>query len=158
MKRNGIVSALCFIGFLAAEAPDISVAEALVLLSILFFVPGIFPFVFRQSPVRTAQFMEYGLIQWYPAAAFFAVLALVTEVGGFALIWWMYTVFIALYAILRLWETKIHRIEETSVLFGLIYLAGGGFWFFAYAAHLQIMQFGLSSFCLLLSTFTILLF
>lgn len=52
MKRNGIVSALCFIGFLAAEAPDISVAEALVLLSILFFVPGIFPFVFRQSPVR----------------------------------------------------------------------------------------------------------
>ncbi|QXW83688.1 YndJ family protein [Bacillus sp. LJBS17] len=142
MKRNGIVSALCFIGFLAAEAPDISVAEALVLLSILFFVPGIFPFVFRQSPVRAAQFMEYGLIQCYPVAAFFAVLALVTEVGGFALIWWMYTVFIALYAILRLWETKIHRIEETSVLFGLIYLAGGGFWFFAYAAHLQIMQFG----------------
>lgn len=142
MKRTGIVSALCFIGFLAAEAPDISVAEALVLLSILFFVPGIFPFVFRQSPVRAAQFMEYGLIQWYPAAAFFAVLALVTEVGGFALIWWMYTVFIALYAIFRLWETKIHRIEETSVLFGLIYLAGGGFWFFAYAAHLQIMQFG----------------
>lgn len=142
MERNGIVSALCFIGFLAAEAPDISVAEALVLLSILFFVPGIFPFVFRQSPVRAAQFMEYGLIQCYPAAAFFAVLALVTEVGVFALIWWMYTVFIALYAILRLWETKIHRIEETSVLFGLIYLAGGGFWFFAYAAHLQIMQFG----------------
>ncbi|MER3117554.1 YndJ family protein [Bacillus subtilis] len=142
MKRNGIVSALCFIGFLAAEAPDISVAEALVLLSILFFVPGIFPFVFRQSPVRATQFMEYGLIQCYPVAAFFAVLALVTEVGGFALIWWMYTVFIALYAILRLWETKIHRIEETSVLFGLIYLAGGGFWFFAYAAHLQIMQFG----------------
>ncbi|MFZ4847282.1 YndJ family protein [Enterococcus casseliflavus] len=142
MKRNGIVSALCFIGFLAAEAPDISVAEALVLLSILFFVPGIFPFVFRQSPVRVAQFMEYGLIQCYPVAAFFAVLALVTEVGGFALIWWMYTVFIALYAIFRLWETKIHRIEETSVLFGLIYLAGGGFWFFAYAAHLQIMQFG----------------
>lgn len=142
MKRNGIVSALCFIGFLAAEAPDISVAEALVLLSILFFVPGIFPFVFRQSPVRAAQFMENGLIQCYPVAAFFAVLALVTEVGGFALIWWMYTVFIALYAIFRLWETKIHRIEETSVLFGLIYLAGGGFWFFAYAAHLQIMQFG----------------
>lgn len=142
MKRNGIVSALCFIGFLAAEAPDISVAEALVLLSILFFVPGIFPFVFRQSPVRAAQFMENGLIQCYPVAAFFAVLALVTEVGGFALIWWMYTVFNALYAILRLWETKIHRIEETSVLFGLIYLAGGGFWFFAYAAHLQIMQFG----------------
>ncbi|MDN0190524.1 YndJ family protein [Bacillus stercoris] len=141
MKRNGIVSALCFIGFIAAEAPDISVAEALVLLSILFFVPGIFPFVFRQSQLRAAQFIEYGLIQCYPAAAFFAVLALVTEIGGFALIWWMYTVFIALYAILRLWETKIHRIEETSVLFGLIYLAGGGFWFFAYAAHLQIMQF-----------------
>ncbi|MED0586520.1 YndJ family protein [Bacillus subtilis] len=142
MKRNGIVSALCFIGFFAAEAPDISVAEALVLLSILFFVPGIFPFVFCQSPVRAAQFMENGLIQCYPVAAFFAVLALVTEVGGFALIWWMYTVFFALYAVLRLWETKIHRIEETSVLFGLIYLAGGGFWFFAYAAHLQIMQFG----------------
>lgn len=141
MKRNGIVSTLCFIGFLAAEAPDISVAEALVLLSILFFVPGISPFVFRQSQLRAAQFIEYGLIQCYPAAAFFPVLALVTEIGGFALIWWMYTVFIALYAILRLWETKIHRIEETSVLFGLIYLAGGGFWFFAYAAHLQIMQF-----------------
>lgn len=73
---------------------------------------------------------------------FFAVLALVTDIGGFALIWWIYTVFIALYVVLRLWETKIHRIEETSVLFGLIYLAGGGFWFFAYAAHLQMMQFG----------------
>lgn len=59
MKRNGIVSALCFIVFLAAEAPDISVAEALVLLSILFFVPGIFPFVFRQSPVRLCS--VYGI-------------------------------------------------------------------------------------------------
>lgn len=147
MKRNGIVSALCFIGFLAAEAPDISVAEALVLLSILFFVPGIFPFVFRQSPVRAAQFMENGLIQCYPVAAFFAVLALVTEVGGFALIWWMYTVFIALYAIFRLWETKIHRIEETSVLFGLIYLAGGGFWFLLMLPICRSCNLALSSFC-----------
>lgn len=142
LKRNGIISTLCFIGFLAAEAPHISVAEALVLLSILFFVPGIFPFVFRQSPLRAAQSLEPWLIQCYPAAAFFAMLALVTDNGGFALIWWMYTVFLALYGILRLWKTKIHRIEETSVLFGLIYLAGGGFWFVAYAAHLQIMQFG----------------
>lgn len=36
LKRNGMISALCFIGFLAAEAPHISVAEALVLVSILF--------------------------------------------------------------------------------------------------------------------------
>lgn len=142
LKRNGLISALCFMGFLAAEAPHISVAEALVLLSILFFVPGIFPFVFHQLPLRTAQFLESGFIQCYPIAAFFAVLALVTDIGGFALIWWLYTVFMALYAILRLWKTKIHRIEETSVLFGLIYLAGGGFWFFAYAAHMQMMQFG----------------
>ncbi|MDR4433922.1 YndJ family protein [Bacillus tequilensis] len=142
LKQNSLVSALCFIGFLAAEAPDISVAEALVLLSILFFAPGIFPFIFHQLPLRTVRFLESGLIQCYPIAAVFAVLALVTDIGAFALIWWMYTVFLALYAIFRLWETKIHRIEEISVLFGLIYLAGGGFWFFAYAAHLQIMQFG----------------
>ncbi|MEG7333917.1 YndJ family protein [Bacillus sp. 0102A] len=142
LKRNGMISTLYFIGFLAAETPHLSVAEALVLLSILFFVPGIFPFVFHQSPPRAAQFLESGFIQCYPAAAFFAVLALVTDIGWFALIWWIYTVFMALYALLRLRDTKIHRIEETSVLFGLIYLAGGGFWFFAYAAHLQIMQFG----------------
>ncbi|PJH94253.1 YndJ family protein [Bacillus sp. SN1] len=142
LKRNGMISTLCFIGFLAAETPHISVAETLVLLSILYFVPGIFPFVFHQSPLRAAQSLESGLIKCYPAAAFFAVLALVTDIGDFALIWWMYTIFLAFYGILRLWETKIHRIEETSILFGLIYLAGGGFWFFAYAAHLKIMQFG----------------
>ncbi|CAN2251428.1 YndJ family protein [Bacillus vallismortis] len=141
LKRNGMISTLLFIGFLAAEAPDLSVAEALVLLSILFFVPGIFPFVFHQSPVKAVQFLECGFVRCYPAAAFFAVLALVTDVGWFALVWWIYTVFLALYALLRLRDTKIHRIEETSILFGLIYLAGGGFWFFAYAAHLQIMQF-----------------
>lgn len=36
LKRNGIISALCIIWFLVSEAPDISVAEALVLFSILF--------------------------------------------------------------------------------------------------------------------------
>lgn len=70
LKRNGMISALCFIGFLAAEAPHISVAEALVLVSILFFVPGILPFVFRQSQLRAAQSLESGLMKCYPAAAF----------------------------------------------------------------------------------------
>ncbi|PJY98528.1 hypothetical protein CPT06_18165 [Bacillus vallismortis] len=141
LKRNGMISTLFFIGFLAVEAPDLSVAEALVLLSILFFVPGVFPFVFQQSPLKAVQFLECGFVRCYPASAFFAVLALVTDVGWFALVWWIYTVLLALYALLRLRDTKIHRIEETSILFGLIYLAGGGFWFFAYAAQLQIMQF-----------------
>ncbi|MCY8177748.1 YndJ family protein, partial [Bacillus inaquosorum] len=67
LKRNGMISTLCFIGFFAAEAPHISVAETLVLLSILYFVPGIFPFVFHQSPLRAAQSLESGLIKCYPA-------------------------------------------------------------------------------------------
>ncbi|QQF62430.1 YndJ family protein [Bacillus halotolerans] len=142
LKRNGIISALCFIWFLVSEAPDISVAEALVLFSILFFVPGIFPFVFHQSAHRTIQFSEKILMHIYPAAAVFAVLALVTDVGYFALIWWIYTALLALYGVLRLLKTKIHRIEETSILLGLVYLGGGGFWFFAYAAHLHILHFG----------------
>ncbi|MGQ5112992.1 YndJ family protein [Bacillus halotolerans] len=142
LKRNGLISALCFIWFLVSEAPDISVAEALVLFSILFFVPGIFPFVFHQSAHRTIQFSEKILMHIYPAAAVFAVLALVTDVGYFALIWWIYTALLALYGVLRLLKTKIHRIEETSILLGLVYLGGGGFWFFAYAAHLHILHFG----------------
>ncbi|WP_286058491.1 YndJ family protein [Bacillus mojavensis] len=142
LKRHGIIRALCFIWFLASEAPVISVAEALVLFSILFFVPEIFPFVFHQSVHRSIRSLEKLLMHIYPAAAVFAVLALVTDVGNFALIWWIYTALLALYGMLRLSKTKIHRIEETSILCGLVYLGGGGFWFFAYAAHLQILHFG----------------
>ncbi|MBT2575142.1 YndJ family protein [Bacillus sp. ISL-51] len=142
LKRNSVISMICFIGFFAAEAPHVSAAEALVLLSVLFFVPGVFPLVFQQTADREVQPFENVLVQCYPAAALCAALAFITDISFFALLWWLYTILLAVYGVVRLWKTNIHRIEETSVIFGLIYLAGGGFWFFAYVSQMDIMHFG----------------
>lgn len=147
LKRNGMVSALCFIGFLAAETPHISVAEALVLLSILIFVPGIFPFVFYQPQFRAAQSLESALMKCYPAAAIFAVLALVTDIGGFALIWWMYTVFMALYAILASGKQRYIESKRHQFCSGLSIWRAEGFGFLLMLHICRSCNSALSSFC-----------
>ncbi len=60
----------------------------------------------------------------------------------FAFVWLIYTLGLALYAVRRLMKTNIHRTEEMSVMAGFIYLAGGGFWFFAYVLEIPVMNFG----------------
>lgn len=141
MKLNMSVSTFCFLVFFFIETPDVSVAEALVLLSVLFFVPNIFPFVFYQTADRLVIILEKTLMRFYPIAAVSASLAFLTDAVLFALIWWAYTSLLAAYGVIRLRKTKIHRIEETSIYLGLIYLFMGGFWFFAYTSNMNIMNF-----------------
>ncbi|MDU0812662.1 YndJ family protein [Bacillus siamensis] len=137
LKRHLMVGAVCFLGFAAAEAPHISAAETFVLLSVLFFVPAVFRFAFRPSKT-----LENVLLRCYPIAALCAVLALITDFSFFAFVWLIYTLGLALYAVWRLMKTNIHRAEEMSVMMGFVYLAGGGFWFFAYILKIPIMDFG----------------
>ncbi|WP_438422056.1 YndJ family transporter [Bacillus siamensis] len=137
LKRHLMVGAVCFLGFAAAEAPHLSAAETFVLLSVLFFVPAVFGFAFRPSKT-----LENVLLRSYPIAALCAVLALITDFSFFAFVWLIYTLGLALYAVWRLMKTNIHRTEEMSVMMGFIYLAGGGFWFFAYILKIPIMDFG----------------
>ncbi|WP_416654237.1 YndJ family protein [Bacillus amyloliquefaciens] len=136
LKRHLIVSAVCFLGFAAAEAPHLSAAETFVLLSVLFFVPAVFRFAFRSSKT-----LENVLLRSYPIAALSAALALITDFSLFAFVWLIYTLGLALYAVLRLMKTNIHRTEEMSVMAGFVYLAGGGFWFFAYVLQIPVMDF-----------------
>ncbi|ANF36764.1 YndJ family protein [Bacillus velezensis] len=137
LKRYLMVSVICFLGFAAAEAPHISAAETFVLFSVLFFVPAVFDFAFRPSKT-----LENVLLRSYPVAAICAALALVTGFSFFAFVWLIYTLGLALYAVRRLTKTNIHRTEEISVMAGFIYLAGGGFWFFAYVLEIPVMNFG----------------
>ena len=136
LKRHLIVSAVCFLGFAAAEAPHLSAAETFVLLSVLHFVPAVFPFAFRSSKT-----LENVLLRSYPIAALSAALALITDFSFFAVVWFIYTLGLALYAVLRLVKTNIHRTEEMSVMAGFVYLAGGGVWFFAYVLQIPVMDF-----------------
>ncbi|WJM56376.1 YndJ family transporter [Bacillus amyloliquefaciens] len=136
LKRHLIVSAVCFLGFAAAEAPHLSAAETFVLLSVLLFVPAVFPFAFRSSKT-----LENVLLRSYPIAALSAALALITDFSFFAVVWFIYTLGLALYAVLRLVKTNIHRTEEMSVMAGFVYLAGGGVWFFAYVLQIPVMDF-----------------
>ncbi|MFO6495798.1 MULTISPECIES: YndJ family protein [Bacillus] len=129
------VSALCYAAFFLAKAPDIPPAEALLLLSALFFVPA------ALSLIQHDNGMYQLLIRSFPFAACSAALSLLFHSPLFSWIWLCYTGMIALYGALRLWERGGKGLEEASIDSGLFYLPFGGFWLLAYTLDLEIMDF-----------------
>ncbi|MEC1261915.1 YndJ family protein [Bacillus swezeyi] len=136
-RFHWLVSALCYAVFILAKAPDIPPAEALLLLSALFFIP------IAIRLIRHENGLSQLIIRMFPIAACSALFSLIFHSPFFSLIWLCYTGMIALFGALRIWERGGRRLEEVSIDCGLLYLPFGGFWLFAYTLNLEVMNFGL---------------
>ncbi|WHY30871.1 YndJ family protein [Bacillus wiedmannii] len=139
--KNILFGLACYIVFLIYEWPDVNPVEAIILLSILLFIPMSFCIIDKK--MRNGSYLLfYKFVSFlYPIAAISAMLAFVTNHYFFALLWFVYTGIVALFGVSRLLERGWKPLEETAIDSAFMYLFLGGFWFFASVAKLSIMHF-----------------
>ncbi|HHT7235721.1 TPA: YndJ family protein [Bacillus cereus] len=139
--KNIIFGLACYTIFLICEWSNVNPVEAIILLSILLFIPMSFCMIDKKK--RNGSYvLFYKFVSFlYPIAAISAMLAFVTNHYFFALLWFAYTGIIALFGVSRLLERGWKPIEETAIDSAFIYLFLGGFWFFASLAKVSIMHF-----------------
>ncbi|MBE7121774.1 YndJ family protein [Bacillus cereus] len=139
--KNIIFGLACYIIFLIYEWSNVNPVEAIILLSILLFIPMSFCIIDKKTR-NGSYLLSYKFVSLlYPIAAVSAMLAFVTNHFVFALLWFIYTGIIALFGVSRLLERGWKPLEETAIDSAFIYLFLGGFWFFASVAKLSIMHF-----------------
>ncbi|WP_283750038.1 YndJ family protein [Bacillus cereus] len=139
--KNILFGLVCYIIFLICEWPNINPVEAIILLSILLFIPMSFCIIDKETRNGT-YLLFYKFVSFlYPIAAISAMLAFVTNHYFFALLWFAYTGIVALFGISRLLERGWKPLEEAAIDSAFIYLFLGGFWFFASVAKFPIMHF-----------------
>ncbi|MGH0427749.1 YndJ family protein [Bacillus hominis] len=139
--RNIIFGLACYIVFLICEWSHVNPVEAIILLSVLLFIPMSFCIIDKRTR-NGSSLLFYKLVLFlYPIAAISAMLAFITNHFVFALLWFMYTGIIALFGVSRLLERGWKPLEETAIDSAFIYLFLGGFWFFASVARISIMNF-----------------
>ncbi|CAM3876435.1 hypothetical protein BAQ48_01880 [Bacillus luti] len=139
--RNIIFGFACYIVFLICEWPYVNPVEAIILLSILLFIPMSFCIIDKRTRNGSYLLFNKSVSFLYPVAAICAMLAFVTNQYFFAIIWFIYTGIVALFGINRLLERGRKPLEETAIDSAFIYLFLGGFCFFASVAKISIMQF-----------------
>jgi hypothetical protein len=141
MKRNAWFGLLLYVMFLGVSGRQLQVLEAVLMLAVLVLVPGFLMLV--DARLRNGKTMALYKIMTilYPPAAVCAALSFMGDIPLLCLPWVAFTVITALYGLRRLLERGLHPLAETAVDFGLMYLAGGGFWFLAASLHWRIMDF-----------------
>ncbi|GCF75846.1 hypothetical protein CN445_01655 [Bacillus cereus] len=139
--KNILFGLACYIIFLIYEWSNVNPVEAIILLSILLFIPMSFCIIDKKK--RNGSYvLFYKFVAFlYPIAAISAMLAFITNHYFFALIWFAYTAVVALFGVSRLLERGLKPLEETAIDSAFMYLFLGGFWFFASVAKLSIMHF-----------------
>ncbi|SCC15762.1 YndJ family protein [Bacillus mycoides] len=139
--KNILFGLVCYIIFLIYEWSNVNPVEAIILLSILLFIPMSFCIIDKETRNGT-YLLFYKFVSFlYPIAAISAMLAFVTNHYFFALLWFAYTGIVALFGISRLLERGWKPLEEAAIDSAFIYLFLGGFWFFASVAKFPIMHF-----------------
>ncbi|HDR6297377.1 MULTISPECIES: YndJ family protein [Bacillus] len=139
--KNIIVGLACYIIFLICEWSNVNPVEAIILLSILLFIPMSFCIIDKKTRNGSYVFFYKFVSLLFPIAAISAMLAFVTNHYFFALLWFVYTGIVALFGASRLLERGWKPLEETAIDSAFMYLFLGGFWFFASVAKLSIMDF-----------------
>ncbi|EMI9090245.1 hypothetical protein COD05_06545 [Bacillus cereus] len=139
--KNIIVGLACYIIFLIYEWSNVNPVEAIILLSILLFIPMSFCIIDKKTRNGSYVFFYKFVSLLFPIAAISAMLAFVTNHYFFALLWFVYTGIVALFGVSRLLERGWKPLEETAIDSAFMYLFLGGFWFFASVAKLSIMDF-----------------
>lgn len=120
--KNIIVGLACYIIFLICEWPDVNPVEAIILLSILLFIPMSFCIIDKRARNGSYLLFYKSVSFLYPIAAICAMLAFVTNQYIFAIIWFVYTGIVALFGINRLLERGWKPLEETAIDSAFIYL------------------------------------
>ncbi|WP_078410391.1 YndJ family protein [Priestia abyssalis] len=141
MKRNVVIGIIFYLFYLIIGWSQLHIVEALVLLSVLVFVPLILMMIDKNMRDGAIMPVARFISRLYPYAALGAMLTFLTDMAVFAAVWFIYTGLIALFGVKRLLERGTKPLGELSIDSGLIYLSLGGFWFFAYAADMQVMHF-----------------
>ncbi|MGE6596886.1 YndJ family protein [Bacillus cereus] len=139
--KNILFGFACYIVFLIYEWSNVDPVEAIILLSILLFIPMSFCIIDKKTRNGSYVFFYKFVSFLYPIAAISAMLAFVTNHYFFALFWFVYTGIVALFGVSRLLERGWKPLEETAIDSAFMYLFLGGFWFFASVAKLSIMHF-----------------
>ncbi|MBE5105191.1 YndJ family protein [Bacillus thuringiensis] len=139
--KNIIFGLACYIIFLICKWSNVNPVEAIILLSILLFIPMSFCIIDKGTR-NGSYLLFYKFVSFlYPIAAVSAMLAFVTNHFFFALLWFIYTGIVASFGLSRLLERGWKPLEETAIDSAFMYLFLGGFWFFASVAKLSIMHF-----------------
>ncbi|MGH0597890.1 YndJ family protein [Bacillus mycoides] len=139
--KNILFGLACYIIFLIYEWSNVNPVKAIILLSILLFIPMSFCIIDKKTRNGSYVLFYKFVSLLYPIAAVSAMLAFVTNHFFFALLWFVYTGIVALFGVSRLLERGWKPIEETAIDSAFIYLFLGGFWFFASVAKVSIMHF-----------------
>ncbi|QDQ02723.1 hypothetical protein FOH38_20975 [Lysinibacillus fusiformis] len=134
--RNNLCSPVLLLGFvlmiicyLFSEQPG---HVWLLTIAQLVFVPAmlkmVIPFNKKENGILAAMMLTITLLHWWPGGKFAIVLAL---------LYVLYTAFIALYGVRRFLQRGFTNIAEIAIDVGLIYLFVGGLWFFAFIADIN---------------------
>ena len=108
--------------FLIYEWSNINPVEAIILLSVLLFIPMSFCIIDKRKR-DGSQLLFYKSVSFlYPIAAICAMLAFVTNHYLFALVWFVYTGIVALFGVSRLLERGWKPLEEIAIDSAFIYL------------------------------------
>ena len=120
--KNIIFGLAGYVVFLLCERSNINPVEAIILLSVLLFIPMSLCIIDKRK--RDGSYLLfYKFVSFlYPIAAICAMLAFVTNHYVFALVWFVYTGIVALFGVSRLLERGWKPLEETAIDSAFIYL------------------------------------
>lgn len=139
--RNLLFGISIYLLFLILTWSQFHILEAIVLFSILVFIPIIFLLLdWRQRDETVLPLAKWTMLI-YPLASGSAVLAFVVDSPFFATVWFAYTILVAVMGVSRVLERGLKPLSELAIDSGLIYVSLGGFWFVATVMNMEVMDF-----------------
>ena len=117
------------------------VIEAVLLLSILIFLPVVYELLYTTKRDGSPLLFHTLIVKLYPLAAACALFAFVWESSLLAIVWWLYSMLLALFAVMKCLERGWRPLHELAIDSGFMYVVLGGFWVFASVAKLEWLGF-----------------
>ncbi|AXH99125.1 hypothetical protein DV702_04865 [Sporosarcina sp. PTS2304] len=96
------------------------------------------PVLLRMVCTERGWFWKYYPFVAIPAYASVILGQVVDWAGSFAVLYLLFTVYIALYGVTRFLRRGFTHLEEFAIDLGLIYVAMGGVWYFAFATGIDL--------------------
>lgn len=141
MKRNIYIGIAFYILYLLVQIPSFQIVEAVLLLSVLVFVPTAYFLIHTTKRDGSPLLFHRLIVQFFPVAAGSAVITFLFDIAWLAFVWWLYGILLALFAVVKCLERGWRPLHELAIDSGFMYLSIGGFWMYASVAQLEIMDF-----------------
>lgn len=141
MKRNIYIGIALYILYLSLGISSFDIVEAVLLLSVLVFVPTAYWLIHTTKRDGSPLLFHDLIVQCFPIAGGSAVITFLFDIAWVALVWWLYAILLTLFAIVKCLERGSRPLHELAIDSGFMYLSIGGFWLYASVAQLEIMNF-----------------